>query len=606
MATHQWNNKMCKSPSPPTQSNPGKSTTNKVDPITRALNTLLFGLLIHFGTIWSIEQYNQRKRTPSTTTCTSWNSTPSILLLHEYWVYLQHTNVLANPHLQHLDRQYGIALLRNNQHWAIAGTLSSYWCRETVGMFLTLPFLQPMEDDDIDGDSTVTSFPFSMTQYLILYSIIYHTVKSRGVRSDAIRRHSTKFGIMRIVIDRFFTDSLEEFMISLGRLFLQGFDTYIHFCIVRDMVLLLGSQVVMTWIHILFAVWVMHASMNQLFQRSTASLIVQIWHFLTAKPSKDLQSLVLDVDLNAKAVGQTIGLSKFNDYGEKAGLIECNSPSSSCTSYSSEDMDSPLDSDDKFVVRQLLHPSYVPHFLRGRDGSASGGVDKAVRIETAIAIVTAFFMIGLGRNPIEALSGHYSWIGVIQLQLSNEQIYAAGIISWLLWSVLHGLWLLLLKSRRQKGSDNHRFKYHWLSVLNLADMIIVIAAQTLMPPEKNIGWLVCASLTVKSFTQAQRKATSKLFRWLISGTEFISKVALLRALFKCDAHNNIIVLLTSVVTILWLIWVVSNSIPTPCEVASDAAVVADAVFLSHPAELTDFVSSSSYFSNQKLVAHSPY
>jgi hypothetical protein len=50
-----------------------------------------------------------------------------VLLLHEYWVYLQHSNVLANPYCQRLDRQYGIALLKSNQHWAIAGEARSYY-----------------------------------------------------------------------------------------------------------------------------------------------------------------------------------------------------------------------------------------------------------------------------------------------------------------------------------------------------------------------------------------------------------------------------------------------------------------------------------------------
>ena len=41
---------------------------------------------------------------------------PSLLLtalfIHEVWLFMQHANVLLNPYLQRLDRQYGVALLR--------------------------------------------------------------------------------------------------------------------------------------------------------------------------------------------------------------------------------------------------------------------------------------------------------------------------------------------------------------------------------------------------------------------------------------------------------------------------------------------------------------
>ena len=98
-----------------------------VDPVVRALNTVLFGVTVHFGTLWTIGlmgNVSQSHGRHDDGACDNsflpvWLST--MVLLHEYWVYLQHTNVLGNPYCQWLDRQYGIALLKSNQHWAIAG-----------------------------------------------------------------------------------------------------------------------------------------------------------------------------------------------------------------------------------------------------------------------------------------------------------------------------------------------------------------------------------------------------------------------------------------------------------------------------------------------------
>ena len=114
-----------------TKINASSSLISKVDPVVRALNTIMYGLVVHFGTLWMIESSYQQTIHGSTTTIaddTQIQNRPNsslliILFLHGYWIYLQHTNVLSNPLLQHLDRQYGIALLKNNKHWSIAGKL---------------------------------------------------------------------------------------------------------------------------------------------------------------------------------------------------------------------------------------------------------------------------------------------------------------------------------------------------------------------------------------------------------------------------------------------------------------------------------------------------
>jgi hypothetical protein len=51
------------------------------------------------------------------------------LVVHEVWVLMQHGNVLLNPYLQRLDRDYGIALLRKRMYSVIAAVLAAYWAR---------------------------------------------------------------------------------------------------------------------------------------------------------------------------------------------------------------------------------------------------------------------------------------------------------------------------------------------------------------------------------------------------------------------------------------------------------------------------------------------
>ena len=547
---------------PPVASPLVKSRNDKADPLVCALNTLMFGMLLHFGTILSIEGNTREQQYTNeyASNCTSCISLPYILLLHEYWVYLQHANVLSNPHLQDLDRSYGIALLKNNQHWAIAGTLSSYWCRESVGMFLTLPFLQITHELRGGGNG------FSKTQYLILYSLVYHAIKSRGVRSDATRRYSTQFGIMRLVIDRFFLDSLEEFSLSLLRLFLQGLDTYIHYCIVRDIMLLLGSSV-MTSIHMLFVFWVIHATLNQLFRCSTASVIVQCWHLLTTK-----QPLV--------------DTTKFE---QPTSNVQDKCEISSCGSSSSEINVASIDRDDEFVVRRLLDSKRVPAHLRGRDGSASKYVDKAVRIESAIALITAFFMVGLGKAPLEAISGCQPYILTDIVKRYTKQTHNAIIFCWLYWSILYGLWALLLRARRPNHSQNNQSNHCWRTLVNVADMMVIIAIQTVLLPLQKGVWFVCLSITVKSFLQAQ-KSIPKIVLLLSLAIEFAAKLILLKRLLTYMPDDDIIRPVTSMLTMIWVVWVVCNPSPTTCEVAKDQNK-ADAVFLGHPAGLSDCVST---------------
>ena len=256
---------------------PPPSPPHRIDPVVGAANTIMFGLVVHFGTMWSMmcdddddchHDYRHHATTAMTddydgggvgvggggvgggggSTTNHPPPTPSsllftVLLLHEYWVYLQHANVLANPLLQRLDRRYGIALLKSNRHWSIAGTLSSYWAREALGMFVCLPFLSQAQQQEGGGGGRRRSssshyhhhLPLSATQYLVMYSIIYHAIKSRGVRADALDRSSSRYGITTLVVDDFYLHDLREASVTVLRLALQGFDTYVHYRIVRDM-----------------------------------------------------------------------------------------------------------------------------------------------------------------------------------------------------------------------------------------------------------------------------------------------------------------------------------------------------------------------------------
>ena len=578
------------------------SPIKRVDPVVCALNTMMYGMLVHFGTIWAIEQFiDDQHQFNSHTSSEAFASPPTmplLLLLHEHWVFLQHANVLSNPHLQHLDRQYGIALLKNNQHWAIAGTLSSYWCRESIGMFLTLPYLHQI------GNAQGVPYAFSKTQYLILYSLIYHTIKSRGVRSDAMRRYSNTFGIMRLVIDHFFVDSVEELGVTLFRLFLQGLDTYIHFNIVRDLMLsikIVGSDF-MSSIHILFVVWVIHAALNQLFRCSTASVIVQYWQWLTAKPPQRQSPNTADEQVKVTTeirfrqqssptedpVPDICKISKFERV-----------PSSCSSSLSSVDnfTDQFNANDKKYLVRDLLDHERVPHCLRGRQGSASSCVDKAVRVETTIAILTTFYMIGLGDVPFRVLSSKFSmvsssectYVEVRRLLQDTQCLCNVTLFSWLFWGVLYGIWATLLRSRRpDQAMGNHRHHSNRRRIFMCAfDMSVMIACgKRLMAPKSGVLF-TCALVTARSFSNTHRQSTPRLARRTILMLEFTAKISILRALLSSNVVADTLLLPAYILSCIWMIWAISNPIPTPCEVVRDSSSAADAVFLGHPAELSD-------------------
>lgn len=652
-----------------------------IDPIVRAMNTIMYGLVVHYGTRWTIELSSPHAVNSSSsllaTPCPTDNDEgifafydqscsnhpspsilPTVLLLHEYWVYLQHANVVGNPLLQHLDRRYGIALLKTNNHWSIAGTLSSYWARETLSMFLCLPFLTP----------TTTTNTITTTQYLILYSIVYHTIKSRGVRYDAVHRSSCTFGIMKLVIDNFYNHTWYEIFISLLRLGLQSVDTYIHYCIVRDLLYVSYSSTTTattntnnnSMMDMLFACWVVHAAANQYFHCSTATIVVHVWNALTAisssknEESKNnniqnggrriegelLHRLQIDVSddtneiLNLRSIDNTNESTTSNiiinrnapnvdgDYVVLSSIYKGSSSSSSsgnakddtennaivANSTNINDDDDYIDDDDNvFIVRKLLRHNQSTHTnLRGRHAVsrvASKGVDKAVRLETSIMIIAVYFMIGLGIIPLRALSMtptlYFSWHeSILSLIQDRERMLKAALPAWLLWSMLHGVWVTFLKSssRHSQSQTLGVYRYSTLSrrrsFVHLFDLIVVIqiGIRTLSPNRRSLVLFAAIILTGKGFVRRI------VILQVLSVVEFVTKLAIMRQMLTTSSTDMIMI--TTILSIVWIAWVVIHPTPTPCEIDKTyqlpnkdnnarSDVVVDAVFLGHPALLSD-------------------
>lgn len=235
------------------------------------------------------------------------------LLFHEVWICLQHANVLFNPLCQRLDRNYGISLFKNDMVWVIAFTLSAYWLREIVSMSLCYNLVSPS------------------TQQLILVSSGYHAFKIINVNIDAWRKWSPKLGILRLLLDYWHFDTVVNCIISFKRMFLQGFDTAVHGCIIYD---ILHSDNSMEKMTIFFSskkslvaaaglIWFIHALAVQISRKSTATMMVELYRKIAiflglVEPSKNAAENTDSVQLpsireskfrhtNDKTKGTTLG-----------------------------------------------------------------------------------------------------------------------------------------------------------------------------------------------------------------------------------------------------------------------------------------------------------
>ena len=433
-------------------------------------------------------------------------------------------------------------------------------------MFLCLPFLPK----------------HSFAKYWILYSLIYHAIKSRGVRHDALRRCSSPFGIMRIVIDKFYLHTTSETVLTSIRLLLQGLDTWIHYQIIRDM--LLASA--LPKIHAVFAIWVAHAAMNQYFRCSTASVMVHAWYSMTSqrKPAKITTEPIVHTPRNEEGAKEHSTSSKEEDVDTED------------ESVSSTESSEGLDIEEDFIVRKLLRPGCVPVELEGRQGTATDGVDTAVRIGSVLAILAALFVLGFDTVPFRALS--YNLPGMLLAAPAmattttvNQSIADVALV-WLLGSLLHGIWAIFLKGT----SPIHQQQRHATSrvrhrvVIHSVDMILLIATATYVTPAcASLCWYLVASVTMKSYLVADPVRRPRLIWRSLQVLEFFGKTLLARQIASLSLPDGRTAWIELHVSVVWALWVVFTPIPTPCEVPrhSEPASVADVVFLGHPAELID-------------------
>ena len=521
-----------------------KSPLRDTDPLIRALNTIIYGVIVHYTTMLLIRQENDA---PESCDLRDTAKFLPVLLFHEYWVYLQHSNVLGNPLCQRLDRQFGIALLRSNQHWSIAGTLSAYWCREMISLFLCLPFL-------------CTSY----TRYLVLYSLIYHTIKSRGIRKDAIQRHSTTFGIMRQVIDKFYHHSATESVVTIVRLMLQGTDTFIHALVIKDLIrsrhIGLGS---VDFLHTLFIVWVFHAAMNQFFLCSTATLMVQTWHALSGKPERRSSETTIEASVCELTDDETESESENDSSAEGQ------------------------DDGDKFIVRSLLRKGRVSEDLKGKQGAASSAVDTAIRIETTLATIASVYTFGFADSPLQILLLSPE---LLQIEKLQQVVVTSLPYAWLLMtSILAALVMLLPSTKRmpknegEKAIEKSRQRY----LVNLLDVLVIVvgAYWADLSFEAKIGaHLLGAGITAKSFLKASRWHAPRIFWQIISALEMGMKIAVGRWLSPSQEDAAVI---GAIITIVCCAYGVLRRSGSHYEREETSKNVADVAFLGHPAELHD-------------------
>ena len=580
------------------------SPVGTVDPVVRAINTIMYGMMVHFGTMWWIGGVDDRSG--SNIECSSFLF--KLLLLHEYWIYLQHSNVLGNPWCQRLDRQYGIALLKQNQHWAIAGTLSAYWCRESLGLLLCLPIIFVKRS--------------SWIPYFIVYSLIYHNIKSRGVRQDALQRSSSSLGIMRVVMDKFYLNTPKEQVLTAGRLFLQALDTWIHYSVIRDMLQLNGHMA--GYLHGLFIVWVGHAALNQYFRCSTASVMVQAWHSMTTSTrTRGNPAGVTTVSGNNKMqvidrLPKVSNTTRQQDQEDNDEDTEAESTSGG--GNSDEEALSEDHSEQGFIVRKLLRSGRVPAELKGRQGTATVGVDTAVRLETVAAILSSISLLGLGRAPFQAMSlndqsldvramlSSVSFLGLGRGPLQGMSLYiqllgirevdmrsmvSVLVFGWTYAGLLYGIWSWFLATNKTKATFTaySRARARQRSMLQLVDLGLLVAEALSTPGY--IGWTLALLITFKSYLQAARIPRPPILWTLFRFVEFSGKLVLLRRIVALS-NVRLLALTETTISLAWATWVVSTPTLTPCEAASRACSapytaedVTDVVFLGHPAELVD-------------------
>ena len=134
-----------------------------------------------------------------------------VLVIHEWWITLQHLNIWLNPWVQKLDRTYGLGLVRKNQHPVITLVLGEYWTREMVTMLLCSFWVSS-----------------GWLQSLLVVNLVYHLAKLSSLVQDGITKSSTLFGSVYTLLAPFTYTSRLNITHALVRLGLQGFDALVH------------------------------------------------------------------------------------------------------------------------------------------------------------------------------------------------------------------------------------------------------------------------------------------------------------------------------------------------------------------------------------------
>jgi hypothetical protein len=179
----------------------------------------------------------------------------SVLVVHEWWITLQHVNIWLNPWVQKLDRTYGLALVHQNQHPVITLVLGEYWIREIITMVLCSWWIQS-----------------SGLQTLVMFNLVYHVAKVSSIVHDGFTKSSSLYGILYSLLSPFKRTSRQETIRSVVRLGTQGMDTIVHASVAYT----LASTHVGWWLPgLTTAAWLWHQATVYWTGRSTATRPVE-------------------------------------------------------------------------------------------------------------------------------------------------------------------------------------------------------------------------------------------------------------------------------------------------------------------------------------------
>jgi predicted amino acid dehydrogenase len=177
-----------------------------------------------------------------------------VLLAHEVWIALQHLNIWLNPWVQSLDRNYGLELIKRNQHPVITVVLGEYWLREIVTMlmhFYRVRIITP--------------------RILLAASIVYHLWKVSSLFHDGVHRSSSRSGIVYTLLSPLTTKTSGEARRTVIRLSLQGFDSLVHCTVAYAMAVELGFRIPAA----VTLAWLYHQATVYHTKRSTATRPVE-------------------------------------------------------------------------------------------------------------------------------------------------------------------------------------------------------------------------------------------------------------------------------------------------------------------------------------------